>query len=98
MNGPLEGIRVLDFTWALAGPFGTMQLADLGAERSLLHQGVVSGALMALPGRRSAVGRHADLLAHIEDRTGRAAWEAGRANMFAEGDEQAVDVHPVPRR
>ena len=31
MPGPLEGIKILDFTWALAGPFGVMQLCDLGA-------------------------------------------------------------------
>ncbi len=29
---PLEGIRVADFSWVWAGPFGAMQLAHLGAE------------------------------------------------------------------
>ncbi len=29
---PLEGVRILDFTWVAAGPFATMYLAMLGAE------------------------------------------------------------------
>jgi CoA:oxalate CoA-transferase len=32
MDGPLAGIRILDLSWILAGPFATMILGDLGAE------------------------------------------------------------------
>lgn len=32
ITGPLSGVKILDLTQAHAGPFGTMLLADLGAE------------------------------------------------------------------
>ena len=32
MAGPLEGVRVLEFTEIIAGPFGGMLLGDMGAD------------------------------------------------------------------
>ncbi len=32
MKSPLEGMKILDFTYLLPGPFGTMTLADMGAD------------------------------------------------------------------
>ena len=46
----------------------------------------------------SAMGCHADLLAHGEHRTGRAAGESAGADVLAERDEEAVDLRPLPRR
>lgn len=32
MSRPLDGVRILDFTWAQQGPYATVMLSDMGAE------------------------------------------------------------------
>jgi crotonobetainyl-CoA:carnitine CoA-transferase CaiB-like acyl-CoA transferase len=50
---PLEGVRIVDFTVVLAGPYGAMQLADWGAEvirvESLQHFAAETRGAIARP-------------------------------------------------
>ena len=55
---PLEGIRVCDFTWIVAGPQATRILADMGADVIKVENEAIADALRAVPGLHSNFHRN----------------------------------------
>lgn len=55
MSRPLEGVRVLDLTRLLPGPFATLALADLGADVVKIEAPNVGDYMRAMPPARGGV-------------------------------------------
>ena len=70
MNRTLEGVRILDLTHMLAGPYGAMILADLGAETIKVEplHGEGTRKLLAKDPKNSLEGMGLSLI-HISEPT-----------------------------
>jgi alpha-methylacyl-CoA racemase len=49
MTKPLDGLKILDFTYLLPGPFGTMLLADMGADIIKVENSLSPDILRLMP-------------------------------------------------
>ena len=57
MAGVLDGVKVLDLSWGIAGPMTGMLLADLGAEVIVVERSSKGSAGVALPAAMDVASR-----------------------------------------
>lgn len=90
---PLAGLRVLDLTELLPGPYATQQLAEMGAEVIKVERPAGDGARAMFPGLFAAVNRgKKSIVLDLKDQADRAAFLrlAQRADVVIEGYRPGV--------
>ena len=90
---PLSGLRVLDLTELLPGPYATQQLAEMGAEVIKVERPGGDAARVMFPGLFAAVNRDKkSIVLNLKDDADRAAFLrlAKRADVVIEGYRPGV--------
>ena len=82
-NRPLTGLRVLDFTHVLAGPFATRILGDMGADVVKIN--------LPKPAGDGTPGEYQGLNENLQEMTNRLVRSAGRSMVLFSGGSKVSD-------
>lgn len=92
-RAPLAGLRILDLTELLPGPYATQQMVEMGAEVIKVERPAGDGARILLPGLFAAVNRgKKSITLDLKEEQGRAAFLklAEKADVVIEGYRPGV--------